>query len=79
MEEIEIHVSINADLVIPEWLRKKMGLTGEVKHDTVDKTDGKKEASRKALDKLADALRDSGIADIEFVDIDDADRCDDRC
>lgn len=34
----------------------------------------KKAQTKKALDNLADALRDAGIANVRFVDIDDADR-----
>ena len=33
MENIIVHLDINAQLVIPEWLRAKMGLTKDIEDD----------------------------------------------
>ena len=33
IDNVELHMDINVQVVIPEWLRAKMGLTKEVKDD----------------------------------------------
>ena len=69
-EGIELHMDINAMLVIPEWLRAKMGLTQEVKDDADEKPcdcddessedfdDAEEKAHRTALDELLKTLAD---------------------
>ena len=36
MENIEVHLDINAQVVIPEWLRAKMGLTKDIEDDDAE-------------------------------------------
>jgi hypothetical protein len=36
MENIEVHLDINAEVVIPEWLRAKMGLTKDIEDDDAE-------------------------------------------
>ena len=73
MENIELHLDINAQVVIPEWLRIKMGVAdADAENESEDRDDDTTEAvdaeaHRKALEKLAECLRDNGIADVAFT------------
>lgn len=81
MEDIELHLDINAQVVIPEWLRKKMGVAdADAENESEDRDDESAEevdaeAHRKALEKLAECLRNNGIADVAFTCTRHADRC----
>ena len=78
-EGIELHMDINAMLVIPEWLRAKMGLTQEVEDDADEKPcdcddescedceDAEERAHRKALDELLKVLADSGSSGVSYT------------
>lgn len=82
MGEIEFHVSVNADVVIPEWLRAKMGLI-EVKDDAEDEQDncpiqGKNwldgfEEVHEAVKHLQRVAKDYGITASISLDVDDKD------
>ena len=82
MDDIEIHMDINVQVVIPEWLRAKMGLTQEVEDDdaeneSCDCDDDEDECScfpetaeekavRKAYEKLFDVLTDTERSNISY-------------
>ena len=69
MENIVVHLDINAQLVIPEWLRAKMGLIKDIEDDDAedepccccddteeDDDDTEEKAEDEAVSKLLHAL-----------------------
>lgn len=84
MAEIKVHVDANAKVTIPEWLLRKMGMSvteeeTEEGHGPVNETDSEKRREAKAaLDRLAAALRNAGVADVTFVDCGDVIRSESR-
>ena len=77
MDEIELHISVNADVVIPEWLRRKMGLKDEEAVSDSD-TDGESKAIEEELRRLEDAIKRCSNARYRTTIFRDVSRGEDR-
>lgn len=80
MEKIEFNVTVNGEVRIPEWLRRKMGLTDD--QETIsdgDKDEREDQALEAELVRLANAIRRCRYAhaysNICIDDNRDPDRC----